>query len=92
MPRKRPLASLRAQLAEIPPNVAALKWDPATGAFEATFFPPRPEPVAALAREVVPDPDEPPDGDFRFALERLQSANFPQQRRGVKLPPRGEDA
>lgn len=93
MPRKRPLTALRAQLRDIPPNVQSLKWDPATGVFEATFFPPEP-PAAAIARaaaEVEEDEDAPPENDFRFALEKLSSANFATQRRGIKLPPGGRD-
>jgi hypothetical protein len=63
-----------ATLRSVPPNVASLKWDPASGSFEATFFSPEPAtPEVAAEAET----ESPPGGDFRFALERIGDANFP---------------
>lgn len=68
--RKKSLGHLWAQLADAPPNIASLKWDPATGAFEATFR--APEAAGGIA-----ELEAPIDEDPRFLLEKLGEANWP---------------
>jgi hypothetical protein len=74
MPRKTTTATLNrlySVLSRTPPNVASLKYDPVTGAFEATF---REAQVSGTTEEYQDD-----TRDMRYLLEEIAEVNFPKQ-------------